>query len=270
MSRKEQGFTLIELSIVLVIIGLIVGGILVGQDLIKASEIRAAVAQIEKYNSAVNTFRGKYNGLPGDLTSEKASSFGFVARVGTTGQGDGNGLIEGNGGTNTNMVFTQEAGMFWNDLSVASLIDGNFTTNAANQNSAGAGGNVPAVTLTNVPAVFPLARMGRGNYITVGSTGGSNYWLIAGISGVTAVTGAYSMAANMTPIEAYNIDIKVDDGMPNTGAVQQHGTSASTTAAFTDNGDAACISGNTSADTYIRTITAGGNQPNCILRLRFN
>ena len=43
---KKQGFTLIELSIVLVIIGLIVGGVLVGQDLIKGAEIRATVAQI--------------------------------------------------------------------------------------------------------------------------------------------------------------------------------------------------------------------------------
>ena len=63
---KNKGFTLIELSIVLVIIGLIVGGVLVGQDLIKAAEIRATVSQVEGYNSAVNTFRLKYNGLPGD------------------------------------------------------------------------------------------------------------------------------------------------------------------------------------------------------------
>lgn len=53
--RDRQGFTLIELSIVLVIIGLIVGGILVGRELISAAEIRATVSQIEKYNTSVNT-----------------------------------------------------------------------------------------------------------------------------------------------------------------------------------------------------------------------
>ncbi len=56
---SQLGFTLIELSIVLVIIGLIVGGVLVGQDLIKAAETRATVGQVEKYNAAVNTFRTK-------------------------------------------------------------------------------------------------------------------------------------------------------------------------------------------------------------------
>src|SRR3954463_15618522 len=92
-AAAKLGFTLIELSIVLVIIGLIVGGILVGQDLIKAAEIRATVGQIEKYNSAVNTFRTKYNGIPGDLSGSaggNASAFGLFYEStlgGTAGHG---------------------------------------------------------------------------------------------------------------------------------------------------------------------------------------
>src|SRR3984885_348580 len=85
--EKEKGFTLIELSIVLVIIGLIVGGVLVGQDLIRAAQVRATVTQIEKYNSAVNTFRGKYGALPGDLNAGTAATFGFAARGPGVGQG---------------------------------------------------------------------------------------------------------------------------------------------------------------------------------------
>jgi prepilin-type N-terminal cleavage/methylation domain-containing protein len=54
------GFTLIELSIVLVIIALIVGGVLVGKDLISAAYVRAQITQIERFNTAVNTFYGKY------------------------------------------------------------------------------------------------------------------------------------------------------------------------------------------------------------------
>ena len=76
-SYSQQGFTLIELSIVLVIIGLIVGGVLVGRDMIQAATIRAQVAQIEKYNAAVNTFRLKYNGLPGDMLPAVAATFGM-------------------------------------------------------------------------------------------------------------------------------------------------------------------------------------------------
>lgn len=63
---KNNGFTLIELSIVLVIVALLAGGILVGQELIHAAYIRDAVSKVEKINTAVNTFRLKYNCLPGD------------------------------------------------------------------------------------------------------------------------------------------------------------------------------------------------------------
>jgi len=61
---EHSGFTLIELSIVLVIIGLIVGGVLVGRDLISAASVRAQITQIEKYQQAVNAFRDKYGGVP--------------------------------------------------------------------------------------------------------------------------------------------------------------------------------------------------------------
>ena len=77
---KQKAFTLIELSIVLVIIGLIVGGVLVGQDLIKAAEIRAQVSQLEKFNTAVNTFHVKYNDIPGDI--RRAAIFGMATRTG--------------------------------------------------------------------------------------------------------------------------------------------------------------------------------------------
>src|SRR6185312_11880077 len=97
-ARYRSGFTLIELSIVLVIIGLIVGGVLVGQDLIRAAEIRATVGQYEKYNAAINTFRSKYNGIPGDLLEASATAFGLCPTAGCTtgaaGLGDGNGLIQ--------------------------------------------------------------------------------------------------------------------------------------------------------------------------------
>src|SRR5271166_3486100 len=96
---KEKGFTLIELSIVLVIIGLIVGAILVGRDMIKAAEIRSTISQEEKYQASVNTFRLKYAALPGDMLSTQAVAFGFFSLAstiaGTPGNQDGNGLIEG-------------------------------------------------------------------------------------------------------------------------------------------------------------------------------
>lgn len=282
-SKKEKGFTLIELSIVLVIIGLIVGGILVGQDLIRAAEIRATVGQIEKYNSAINTFRSKYNGIPGDLTSADALAFGFVTRAGTVGLGDGNGLIQGaNGGVVYSQTFTQEAGGLWNDLSVSNLLDGTYTTNTANTFQAA----TPAVTGANVRAVLPEARLGRGNYVTAGSVGSINYWTIAGINGMAVTTGIYSLSTNLTPIESYNMDIKLDDGLPSVGIVQAHAVSgAASTTPLTDAarwttatpGSAVatdCVTtganGNDPINTYNRGTTTGGNAPGCIMRFRFN
>src|ERR1700743_3469732 len=93
-----RGFPLIELSIVLVIIGLIVGGILVGQDMIKAAEVRAQISQIEKYNQAVNTFKAKFQAIPGDMGVSTATQFGFTPGTGCTGglaNRDSNGLLDG-------------------------------------------------------------------------------------------------------------------------------------------------------------------------------
>jgi prepilin-type N-terminal cleavage/methylation domain-containing protein len=271
-AEKKQGFTLIELSIVLVIIGLIVGGVLVGQDLIRAAEIRATVGQIEKYNATVNTFRSKYNGVPGDLSSANAVAFGFIARAGSLGRGDNNGLIDGiNGASPTSQLFTQESGFFWDDLTRANLVDGQFTS-AADANP------VAAIATANVGAQFPEARLSRGNRVHVGSTGGLNYYMIAGITDVTVTTGAMTLTANLTPTELFNMDNKLDDGVPLTGIVQAHGTAGSMTVPLTAPPSFAgtatvgtCLLGTGSAtDTYNRSITLGGATPACIGRFRFN
>ena len=88
----RRGFTLIELSIVLVIIGLIIGGVLVGKELIAASEIRAQISQFEKFQNATNAFKLKYGCLPGDCAN--ASSFwDFSSYGGALGNGNGDGRI---------------------------------------------------------------------------------------------------------------------------------------------------------------------------------
>jgi prepilin-type N-terminal cleavage/methylation domain-containing protein len=119
---NRYGFTLIELSIVLLIIGIITSGILVGQDLIRAAEIRATVSQYEAIDLAVNTFKIKFNCLPGDCTN--AGGIGFDP----TSSGNDDKLI----GECTYSVDCQDSSLdseyinFWYQLGEAGLIPYNF------------------------------------------------------------------------------------------------------------------------------------------------
>lgn len=227
------GFTLIELSIVLVIIGLIVGGVLVGRDLISASTIRAQISQIEKYQQAVNTFKGKYGYLPGDIPDPDASQFGFAARGTTAGQGDGNGILFSTAATS--LLLKGEVALFWQDLSSARLINENFSLATATNNTS-------ALTESTTPAIkdyIPQATI-TGNYIMVfngtcgptcqalgfGSTADPmvmyNYYTILNVPSVaaTSILGTtISTPMKMTVSQAYAIDAKIDDGLPISGAV---------------------------------------------------
>jgi len=224
--HPKSGFTLIELSIVLVIIGLIIGGVLVGQDLIRAAEVRATISQIEKYQTAVNTFREKYGAVPGDLNALVATQFGFTARGNYAGQGDGNGILQGvdanlAGHNYGNVQNCGESAMFWVDLTTANgmninMIEGSFSTASPTTPP----GNISGTFLTGY---FPQAKIGRGNYIYVYSnssvlTPATNYFGISALSQVGTVTAVNSTPA-ITVKQAYDIDKKVDDGYPTSGRV---------------------------------------------------
>lgn len=67
--KNQNGFTLVELAIVMTIIGLLIGGILKGQELMQNARVTATVAQVKSYESATFTFIDKYSALPGDLVT---------------------------------------------------------------------------------------------------------------------------------------------------------------------------------------------------------
>ncbi len=264
---RQSGFTLIELSIVLVIIGLIIGGVLVGQDLIKAAEIRSTIGQIEKYNTAVNTFRSKFNGFPGDLAAAQAASFGLTTRNGGTGRGDGNNLIEGSAAAGA--LPCAETVLFFTDLSSANLIDGAFV---------GADGSVAGTSCTTaasagaVATLVPVAKLGHGNNIYVYAASGINYFhLLAGVTAISnagALTGA---AFGITPSEAYQMDSKVDDGKPLTGIVLARAASLAALAADTAQpaADGVCVSDATGSP-YNTDAANGGTSKACSLQFRMN
>ncbi len=262
LNNNQSGFTLIELSIVLVIIGLIVGGILAGQDMIKAAEIRATIAQVEQYNTAVNTFRDKYRYIPGDLTGTYATQFGFIARSGAQGHGDGNRILEGCSAAaiGTASVFGCEVGLFWTDLSDSNLLAEAFNTAADTF--------VPAcATASLCEALMPVTKLGRGNMLTVFGNAGRNYYEIHSITSVTTGTGAYGIADAMSPQEGFNIDDKLDDGKPLTGivrAVTGSATALNTTAAAAAAAGVCVENGNSDYNTATEDFA---NTPSCGLRL---
>src|SRR5690349_8212917 len=68
-SRSEAGFTLVELAIVMIIIGLLIAGVLKGQQLITNAKVTAQVAQVKSIDAATSSFKDMYNALPGDITN---------------------------------------------------------------------------------------------------------------------------------------------------------------------------------------------------------
>jgi len=283
-SNRRGGFTLIELSIVLVIIGLIVGGVLVGQDLIRAAEIRATVSQYEKYNTAVNTFRGKYGYIPGDMPWATVNQFQLSSQVAAlTSGGDGNGLIEGGTTTpaSTSIGFAGEPVIFWNNLTVAGYMDGSFGTGLS---VAGDTGGVAATTAA-FNAWIPPAKLGRGNSFNVMSYNGLNYFMISGFGGgtVTTATGAYATQKNnLTPTEAYNIDKKIDDGLPTSGVVKALDTQSVAlgiafvagttqgTSTVPGVGSTNCTNSGAVASTTVYQVGSQATTQACSLVLRFN
>jgi len=211
--KSESGFTLVELSIVLVIIGLIVSSVLVGQDLVRTAAIRNVIAQRDSFDAAVFTFRSRYNTLPGD---------GNTVAVNLSCSGNGDGLLSLSSATQTAIpainavatVNTADSGCFWNVLgqgaNSAGYIPGVFS------------GNAPAASNANIASIQPVSKLNGLYWAAFSNSATSVNYYFLGVSYTTAIPGANAAIDGVT---ALNIDTKIDDGAAATGTIMAYATS---------------------------------------------
>lgn len=179
---RQTGFTLVEIAIVLVIVGLILGGVLKGQEMISNAKVRNVIDQSTGIQTAVFAFQDRYRALPGDYSSATTN----IPNV--SGDGNGNGFVSTNG----------ERGLFWQHLSVAGFVTGSYDGTAA-------GNNLNCAAATCASNAFNGSMM---------------YSWGAMASGETANAHELRIGRGIPVDIMAEIDRKIDDGVPDTGGMQ--------------------------------------------------
>lgn len=182
--RQQSGFTLVEIAIVLVIIGLLLGGILKGQELIENSRVTNAVNDINGLKAAYNAYLDRYRRIPGD-DNTFASPLRGSEWTGVT-AGGGNGVLNITAGQTFNGA--GEGTAFFQQLRASGFISGDKTQTGA--------------------AVIPTNSWG-------GRTGVTN----AAVQGLTAATKLVCVS-NVPGKAAIAIDNRLDDGLSGRGSVR--------------------------------------------------
>lgn len=223
--HMKRGFSLVELSIVLVILGLLVGGVLSGQSLIRAAELRAVTTEYTRYATAVSSFRDKYFALPGDMNN--ATSF-WTARDAGDGLGTdctdvaSTSAATCNGNGDGQVTANYERFRYWQHLANAGLIEGSYT---------GVGTPVGGL-ITTIGTNVPKSKLGNSGWTSanIGVILPADPSFFEGNYGNMLFSGAQQSGAdtanpNLKPEEMWNIDTKMDDGRPAYGIMRAAETS---------------------------------------------
>ena len=259
-SRHNHGFTLIEMAIVLVIIGLIVGSVLVGQNLIKAAQLRSFLKDVESYRTAVYAFRTKYDCLPGDCANA-TQFFGTNPNcpgTGTGSPGTGTQTCNGNGdgqvGTlaGSTCIIGSERYLFWQHLANAGLIAGQYTGITGYFPDGAC--NYPTYVSPGINAPVPNIGSSGAGIETFWAGGGDSCFFPGSFGHVFMLGGTLVNHGATDPLlstgDALYLDQKVDDGLPGTGWVQS----------WTDSCQAPCATtSNASTAKYDLTLTGPGH-----------
>ena len=190
MNQRQGGFTLVEIAIVLVIIGLLLGGILKGQEMITQAKIKNVMADFSGVSAAYHGYQDRYRGIPGDDPNAAARWAVAPAAV----SGNGNGVVAGtynNGGAACTTAV--EACSWWDHLRKAGFVSGNGPTQPFN-------------ALTGIIGV----QTGDG---AAGPT-------LLNAGGGNGFVGLLMCSANLPDKIAIAVDTQMDDGTSNLGTVR--------------------------------------------------
>ncbi len=186
--RRQAGFTLVEMAIVLVIIGLLLGGVLKGQELIESAKVKNIAQDFRAISIAVLAYQDKYRALPGD-DRNAATRWRGACSVTASGGTLSDGQITGQ--WNDGKATATEAGCVWDHLRRANLLTGGADT----------------ATVSIAPN-----NADGGTFGVVGPTGTA---AVKGVSGSLIVCASNIRGRHVIPLDAM-----LDDSDPSTGAMK--------------------------------------------------
>jgi len=192
-ARRQSGFTLIEIAIVLVIIGLLLGGILKGQELINSARVKNLATDFRNIPVFIYGYQDKFKALPGDdPLADKHVTGGTVASTNGT---PGNGVIEGAWNSPTK---TDESYLFWQHVRLAGL--------------------APGVTTAGAPGYLPTNAAGGTIGVQSGTTDTAKTPIVG--SDGKAIGGAYVICSTgILGKFAKQLDTQLDDGNTAAGSM---------------------------------------------------
>lgn len=231
--KKNNGFTLVELSIVLVIIAMVIGGVLVGQNLIKSAEINSFVKDMQRFKGAVNSFQEQYNNLPGDIDTA-FDYFGTqcAASAGVC-NGDGDAIME-----------WAETFRAWKHLDLAKYINEGLNIPTGTTDDCEIAANLPVTAIDAASAAFVHDYGSSGtNDTTEARTATKDVpgqmLMFGRILSSQTQADQCANSGFITSEQAYIIDLKIDDGYAYDGNVinSENLDGCSTSANTSDDGN---------------------------------
>ena len=188
MRSQQSGFTLVEIAIVLVIIGLLLGGILKGQELINSAKVKNLANDFRVIPTYIYAYQDKFRSLPGDDPNAAGHVTGATTATTPAGK-QGNGVIDGFWNSTTQ---TDESYLFWQQVRLANLASGS--------------------TVLGDPTYVQKNALGGDIGI---SSAASAYLQIAGMSGTYQVCSKGVLGKFVK-----QLDVQMDDGQPCSGSLR--------------------------------------------------